>query len=186
MTGSRCYLMHSDCYGQSGRSRLKGTFCGFTMVEILIVAVVIAIAAVMIVPLVSSAAGMQIRSAANMIAADLEYTKSMAISTQQVYSMVFDESADSYQIEDPNGVIDHPVKKGFKYIVSFSTDGRLDKVDITGVNFDSTLCVKFDYLGSPYNCNGAPLGSGVVTLQAAETTATVTVEPVTGFISIGQ
>ncbi|MBN1807063.1 MAG: GspH/FimT family pseudopilin [Sedimentisphaerales bacterium] len=160
---------------------------GFTLIELLIVVVIISIAALTAIPMMSSAAGMQIRSAANMIAADLEYAKSMAISRAQNFSVVFDAGADSYRIEDQYGnFLPHPVKKGFDYIIDFQNDGRLDKVDIVSVNFDATSKVTFDYLGSPYNGNttASPLNSGVINLQAGGTTTTVTVEPVTGFVSV--
>lgn len=158
---------------------------GFTLVEVLIVVVIIAIAAMTVIPMMSSAASVQICSATDMIAADLEYAKSMAIGRGQRYSVVFDASTESYAIKDQNGVtIAHPVKKGFDYVVDFRNDGRLDKVDIVNVDFDATTEIKFDYLGSPYNGSGNPLNSGVINLQAAGVTATVTVEPVTGFISV--
>ncbi len=113
-----------------------------------------------------------------MITADLEYAKSMAISRGQDFSVVFDDSTESYQIEDQDGVvIQHPVKKGFDYEINFQNDGRLSKVDITNVNFTDSK-VTFDCLGSPVN-NG-----GNVILQADGTTKTIEVEPVTGFISI--
>ena len=59
---------------------------GFTIVELLIVVVIIAIAAMAAIPLSSSAASTQVRSAAQMVAADLEYAKSMSISRGQSYS----------------------------------------------------------------------------------------------------
>jgi prepilin-type N-terminal cleavage/methylation domain-containing protein len=150
---------------------------GFTLVEIIIVVVIIAITAMVVVPLAGSAA--------NMIAADLEYAKSMAISRSQSFSVVFDKTAESYRVHDQNGnVIAHPIKKGFDYIIDFRADSRLNKVDIVDVDFDSTSEVKFDYLGSPYDGSGNPLNSGIISLQARGTTATVRVEPVTGFISI--
>ncbi len=164
---------------------LRGIRGGFTLVELLIVIAIITIAALTAIPMMSSAASVQIRSAANMLTADLEYAKSMAISRAQKYSVVFDKDAESYRIEDQNGdIIQHPVKKGFPYEITFSTDGRLNKVDIVDVNFDTTSEVKFDYLGSPLNGSGGPLNSGVISLQAGGTTTTVTVEPVTGFVSI--
>ena len=156
---------------------IRSTDSGFSLIEILIVVVIIAIAAAMAIPMMSSAGSMQLRSAANMVASDLEYAKSMAISRQKMYAVVFDKSTESYQIEDPNGVVYHPVKKGFKYIVNFSSDGRLSKVDITDVDFNSEEAVEFNYLGSPVN-------GGVITLQADGTTVTIIVEAVTGFISI--
>jgi len=152
---------------------------GFTLIEIIIVVVILSIAAMAAIPLMSSASDVQIRSAANLIAADLEYAKSMAISRGQNYSVVFDEGANSYQIEDQSdNVIPHPVKKGFDYAMNFSNDSRLGKVDITSTSFTSGK-VTFDCLGSPVS-NG-----GTITISASGITATITVEPVTGYISIG-
>ena len=154
---------------------------GFTLVEIIIVVVILSIAAMTAIPMMSSASSVQIRSAANLIAADLEYAKSMAISRGQNYSVVFNTSANSYRIEDQNNnVIQHPVKKGFDYVMNFSNDRRVGKVDITNVNFDGNPSVEFDCLGSPVGLNN----TGVITIDADGNTATITVEPVTGYISI--
>lgn len=166
----------------------KMVFCAraFTIIEILIVLVLLAIAGMMAVPMMSSAASIQIESAANIVAADLEYAKSMAISRGQNFSVAFDKTAETYQIKDHNGsVIPHPVKKGFNYVVDFRNDRRLNRVDIVDANFDATSEVKFDYLGSPINGNNTALNSGVISLQAAGVTKTIRVEPVTGYISIG-
>jgi len=147
-------------------------------VEILIVIVILSIAALAAIPLMSSASSIQIRSAANLIAADLEYAKSMSISRGQYYYVVFNESTDSYRIEDQSGnTIDHPVKKGFSYIVNFPNESRLSKVEIDNVTFTSDK-VGFDCLGSPTN-NG-----GSIIINADDMTATISVEPVTGYISI--
>jgi prepilin-type N-terminal cleavage/methylation domain-containing protein len=172
----------SDCPRlKRDAGRGSGAAGGFTMVEIVIVIVVIGIAALLAIPMMSSAASLQIRSAANMVAADLEYAKSMAISRGQNYSVTFDTSADSYTIVGPDGnPIEHPVKKGFDYVVSFQNESRLNQVHISNVNFNGTQTVTFDCLGSPVNLTV----EGTVSLQADGITKTVTVEPVTGFISI--
>lgn len=160
------------------RPKLPGLRKGFTLIEIIIVVVILAIAAMTAIPMLSSGGSVQVRSAANMIAADLEYAKSMSISRGQNYSVVFDKSAESYSIKDQSdAVIPHPVKKGFPYTINFKNDGRLSKVDITNVDFNSTDRVKFDCLGSPDN-------GGTISLSAGGPTATITVEPVTGFITI--
>ena len=170
-------LRHLHFEGRAGHD-LRDAGNGFTLIEIIIVVVIIAIAALTVVPMMSSAATVQIRSAANMIAGDLEYARSMAISRGQNYSVVFDPSADSYRIEDQDGnVIQHHVKKGFDYIIDFQNDSRLNKVDITNVNFNATPSIQFDCLGSPDS-------GGTVSLQAGVTTVTITAEHVTGFISI--
>lgn len=159
-----------------------GSRNGFTMIEILILAVILTIVALTAVPMLSSAGTIQIRAASNMIAADLEYAKSMAISRGQHYSVVFDHNADSYQIVDPttNNVIPHPVKKGVAYAIDFQSDSRLSRVDIAGANFGGAGLVNdviFDSLGSPDS-------GGVVALQANGTMVTITVVPITGYISI--
>lgn len=172
--------------GKEAGFHLRAASSGFTLIEIVIVVVIIAIAAMMAIPLITSAASFQIRSAANIIAADLEYAKTISISRSESFSVVFDKTTESYQLKDQSGVvIPHPVKKGFDYIVDFRNDGRLSKVDIYDVDFNATSEIKFDYLGSPYDGANNPLNTGVVSLRAGQQTATINVEPVTGFISIG-
>lgn len=166
----RCY---NGCFEYGRRDLLRG----FTIIELMIVVVILSIAALTAIPMMSSASSMQIRSATNLIMADLEYAKSMAITRGQNYSVVFNVGTDSYQIEDQSGnVIPHPVKTGFNYVMSFPNDSRLSRVDITGVNFNGTPTVEFDCLGSPDN-------GGTISLQASNMTATVMVEPVTGYIT---
>jgi len=173
------------CCSQECRCDLRARGGGFTLAEILLVVLIIAIAAMIAVPMMGSMDSVQIRSAANMIAADLEYAKSMAISRQEDYSVVFPANS-YYEVHDQNGIIKHPVKKGFDYKVDFSGDSRLDKVVIESADFDSSNTITFDYLGSPYSGSGTsnPLNSGTISIRAGDFTMTVSVEPVTGFISI--
>jgi prepilin-type N-terminal cleavage/methylation domain-containing protein len=170
--------VHCPCIEEDIMYGMRNKSYGFTLIEVVIVVVIIAIAALVAVPMMSSAGSLQVRSAANMIAADLEYARSMAISRGQNYSVVFDKNTEHYQINDQSGnVIPHPVKKGFNYEMDFISDGELGRVDISNVDFNMTSSVQFDCLGSPDN-------GGTVIIQASGITKTVIVEPVTGFISI--
>ena len=164
---------------------------GFTMVELIVVVVILAIAAVIAVPMVSSAGDMQIKAAANLIYSDLDYARNMAISRQRNHAVVFNIAAESYeiQVENPLGtwtVIDHRHKAGSPYSISFANDSRLNRVDIASVLFNAESSVTFDYLGCPHAGvgTGNHLNSGAVTLDAQGFTMTVNVEPVTGYISI--
>jgi Tfp pilus assembly protein FimT len=150
----------------------------------LIVIVILAIAAAIVVPMASSAGGMQVRAAANMVAADLEYAKSIAITRGQPHRVVFDKANETYQIVDlsTGSAIAHPVNVGSNYVINFATDGRLAQVDIVDADFDGGTIIMFNSLGSPFSTTG-PLNTGTVTLQAGGVTRTVSVEPVTGFIS---
>jgi prepilin-type N-terminal cleavage/methylation domain-containing protein len=157
----------------------------FTLVELLVVVAILAISAAIVIPMASSANTMQLRAAVNIVAADLEYAKSMAISRGQMYSVVFDKNTEKYWIEGPDGaVIPHPVKKGFTYTMDFPNEGRLSLVKIDNVDFDGGDRVKFDYLGSPFNSAGTGLNSGVVTLKVGTVTRTVNVAAVTGYITV--
>jgi prepilin-type N-terminal cleavage/methylation domain-containing protein len=165
---------------------------GFTLVEIIIVVVILGIAAALVVPTLSSAADMQVRSAANRIAADLDYAKNLAITHQSRYCVIFNEASESYEIRvDPFGVsdvIDHPVNPG-SFVVDFSADSRLSRVDVVTADFDSETTITFDYLGSPYSGTdtSSPLNSGQITLrdkQSGNFTLTVDVEPVTGYVTM--
>lgn len=170
--------LRSPHHGPEDGPAVRCAARGFTLIEILIVIVILAIAAMTAIPMMGSAASVQIRSAANIIAADLEYAKSLAISKGQNFSVVFDEGAESYSIVDQDGnTISHPVKKGFDYVMDFQDEG-LGRVEIADADFDGASQVQFDYLGSPDK-------GGVVHLQAGTTTATISVEPVTGYITVG-
>jgi prepilin-type N-terminal cleavage/methylation domain-containing protein len=150
---------------------------GFTLAELMIVLVIISIIAAIAVPMYSSAAGVQLKTAANVIASDLEYAKSMAISTGQTYQVVFDTAAESYRIKNSAGaVITHPVHIGANYIVNFASDSRLSKVDIVSTTFGGTI--SFDYLGTP------SANSGEVVLVAEGSTMKVKIETITGYITI--
>lgn len=158
---------------------------GFTLIEVIIVLMIIGIISAIAIPLYTSASSVQLKTAANMVASDLEYAKNLAMSTGKNYSVVFDNSTESYSINDANGqVISHPVRIGASYIVNFATDNRLNKVDIANASFGLTSTVKFDYLGTPFDGSGNPLNSGFVRLRAEGNTLTVRVEPVTGYVSI--
>ena len=182
MIGARHNLARRPNRCGNVRREISLTSCGrgFTIIEILIVVVIIAIAAMMAVPMVGSADSMQVRSAADVIAADLEYARSMAISRQSIYTVVFNKSNESYQLVDSRGeVIEHPVRKGFQYIVDFGSSSQLNKIDIVDAAFGGTSQISF-------SSAGAPSSGGVVSLRAGETTATISVEPVTGFIMISE
>ena len=166
---------------------------GFTLVELIIVVVILGIAAALVVPMVSNAADMQVRSAANRIAADMDYAKGLAITHQRSYSVVFDPANESYEIRvEPAGtgdVIENPLT-GNDFVVDFSADSRLSRVNIVSADFDSDSsdAISFDYLGSPYHgkstAAGDALNSGQITLQADNFSLTVDVEPVTGYVTI--
>ncbi len=171
----------------SGQNLIRRTR-GFTLIEIIVVVVILMIVALMAVPMFSSAADIQLKAAANMVAADLEYAKSMAISHQQYYSVVFDSTTDSYEVQDSVGVvIPHPINPG-NLVIDFPSDSRLSQVVIVSADFDGSgdETITFDYLGSPRSGSppGTPLIYGRISLEAGGFPMTIDVEPITGYVTI--
>jgi type II secretion system protein H len=163
---------------------------GFTLIELIVVVVIIGIAAMIAVPMMSSAADMQVRSAANRIAADLDYAKSLAMTHQKAFTVVFDPDNESYDIRETatDTVISDPMRPGSSYAIDFTTDSRSSRVDIVDSDFDDHAddAVTFDYLGSPYSGKtlATALNSGRVTLTSDHFTIYVDIEPVTGYVTI--
>ncbi len=159
----------------------------FTLVEIIVVVVIIAVAAFMAVPMLSSAADVQLRAAANMIAADVEYAKNLAITYQRSHSVVFNTADHSYEVRNSDGVVSHPLNSSGVLAVSFPNDSRLRKVRITSATLTDGA-VTFDYVGSPYDGTDTSLplvsGDDVITLTADGMTMTINIEPVTGYVTI--
>lgn len=160
----------------------------FTLVEMLILVMILSIVAMVAIPMLGSASTMQVKAAANKIAADLEYAKSMAISRQKNYSIIFDIDNETYQIQDDSGVvIKDPMQTSKDFVVDFKKDSRISQVNILSVSFDSAVVITFDYLGSPYSgmsSNSLIDGSNGITLKAGDTQMEILVEPVTGYINI--
>lgn len=180
------------------KTKSGGTAAAFTMIEIIITMVILAIAAVIAVPMMSGAADMQVRSAANRLAADLDYAKNMAITHQRPFTVVFDDSAttaNGYMIQRRDAsstlaTILNPVSRN-DFDVRFSDERSLSRVRISAVTLTPTgtgESITFDYLGTPY-CGEAVdaanrLDSGGITLTADGFSLNVTVEPMTGYVTI--
>ncbi len=167
--------------------KTTSTRLAFTLLEIIIVIAIIAVAALFAVPMFSQAADVQLRTAANMVAADIEYAKSLAITRQQPHSVVFDTVNHAYKVCDETGTpVAHPLTPDGLLSISFGADPRLKKVRVAAVNFDGAgdNAITFDYLGSPSSATRELLDPGTVTLAADGMTLNITIEPVTGYVSI--
>jgi prepilin-type N-terminal cleavage/methylation domain-containing protein len=162
---------------------------GFTLVELILVVLILSIAALVAIPMFSSAADIQVRSVANRIAADLDYARGLAITRQKNYAVVFDPANESYDIREAGfSIIKNPLD-GKDFLVDLTADHRISGVNIESTNF--TDAVTFDYLGTPYPGNVAsPTArlndTGVITLQSKDGrfVIRVKVEPLTGYVTI--
>lgn len=169
---------------------------GFTLVELILVVLILAIAAMVAVPAFSSASDLQVRATANRIAGDLDFVRGLAITRQQNYAIVFDPVGESYDIRaaggDESTVITNPLD-GRDFAVDLTADSSVGGVNIVSTVFDGTAdnAITFDYLGTPYAGNDAGLGSrlaaeGIITLRSRDGSfeLQIKVEPVTGTVTI--
>ena len=174
--------------GKLAKPRAYGGAPAFTLIEIIVTMVILAIVALIAVPMMSGAATMQVRGAANRLAADLEYAKNMAITHQRPFTVVFDTNASEYAVYDSADTdpIIHPVTRR-EFVVSFAAERGLRRVRIETVELEpagSDTALTFDFLGTPL-VEGAPLDSGEITLTSDDGfTLIVAVEPMTGYITI--
>ena len=159
---------------------------GFTLAEIIIVITIISIAAMIAVPMLGGAGMVKAKSGANRLIGDMEYAKSLAITRGAMITMRFASDGGSYQIEDSGGVIEDPYKSDCDYVVDTAGDGRLEGLSISNVDFNGGRILKFDYLGVPYDGSDYEIYSGTVTLSGGGSSYTVSVEPVTGYVSLSE
>jgi prepilin-type N-terminal cleavage/methylation domain-containing protein len=173
---------------------------GFTLVELILVVFILSIAALVAVPMFSSAADIQVRSTANRIAADLDYARGLAITRQKNYTLVFNPTGESYDIREAGGDLTDRITNPLDnrpFAVDLTTDSRVGGVNIVSVQDEASApladnAITFDYLGAPYEGNAVPVSGsqfntkGVITLRSrdASFSLTVKVEPMTGYVTI--
>jgi type II secretory pathway pseudopilin PulG len=156
----------------------------FTLVEILIVILVLMIGAAIVIPSIGSAADSQATSAARVLQGDLEVARSLAMTTQQPYSVVFSADLQSYKVVvNYSGVdytqvvaVSHPVHKGQLFQTTLRNLNGMDSVRVIAVNFGGQKYVTFLSLGDPNT-------GGSVTLQAGNVVMALSVEALTGVIT---
>jgi prepilin-type N-terminal cleavage/methylation domain-containing protein len=157
----------------------------FTLVEILIVILVLAIAAAIVIPNIGSADDSRVTSAARILQADMEVARSLAMTTQQPYSVVFSPDFQSYKVvENYAGVpyaqavaVGHPVNRGQLFEVTVGALNGMDDVRILGADFGGQSYATFMSLGDP-------AAAGSVLFQSGSIVMTVSVEGLTGIITV--
>ena len=149
---------------------------GFTLAELIVVVVILAVAAGMVVPYAISTSDLSVVSAARILAADLEYAQNLAITTQQSVIVSFDVANETYSLSNASGVLDHPINKR-PYVVSFPSLRGFEGVNVVSAGYGGQAEVTFDVVGSPDD-------GGTTVLQAGAHTYVVSVAPATGRVTV--
>jgi type II secretion system protein H len=167
--------------------RDTGRAAGFTLIELLMVVLVLAIVAAIVIPNMGSAAGGQAISAARILQGDLETARSLALMTQQPYSVVFSPDQQSYKVVvnyagdvyAATPAVADPVTKGKWYEITLGNMNGMDSVVVTQVDFGDT---HVGYV--TFQSQGNAVSSGSVTLRAGNTQMVISVEALTGIVTV--
>ncbi|HUT23236.1 MAG TPA: prepilin-type N-terminal cleavage/methylation domain-containing protein [Sumerlaeia bacterium] len=172
---------------------------GFTLVEVIIVALVLGIVALLALPAMESAlAEARLFAALNEIVAALEFAQLSAMGSGRPCRVTIDAAADTMLVEqvecgadfmDPSQTqlaeadvesetyttMERPLKRGAPYRIAFAGEGRFEGVDVAAAAFGGGNFVVFDALGSPSE-------GGTVALTLGDWQAGLTLHPVSGKI----
>jgi len=149
---------------------------GFTLVELIVVMVIMAIAAAIIVANATGTDDVRAISAAKMVAMDMEYAQNVAVTHQAPVTVAFNTGAGTYTLSNASGPLIHPMSKA-AYTIDFPAMSGFSNVGIASANFAGGPSVTFDEFGSP----DAP---GGVTVQAGPYTYLISVTAATGKITV--
>lgn len=160
------------------RTSRLGTVPAFTMIELMVVIVILAIASAVAVPYIAKSDSFAVQGAARAVVGDLLFAQNDAIAQQENRQVIFDVVNHTYRITDGSGNNLSAAWLGGEYIVKFGQGTQWPGVSISEVSFaDATL--SFDDLGTPSQ-------GGTVELTAGGQQYVITVTPLTGRISVAQ
>lgn len=170
-------------------SRTNQPTNAFTIIELMTVLVVLGIAVAVIPAMMGSTDAMQARSAAEQVVAAITYAQCRTITTQSSLQIAFDSTGNSFEVQDENGTAVRLFDSDdTDYQISFCQDSGLGAVNMTSASFDGSTTLWFDHLGGPHGgtISGTPgtMTQGSVVITAGAESLTITVQPVTGEVSV--
>jgi prepilin-type N-terminal cleavage/methylation domain-containing protein len=159
----------------------------FTLVEVLVVVAVIAIAGAIVVPSITQTGSMGVQAAGRMVIADMLFAQNDAIAKQKSRKVVYDAAANSYKLTALDGtVLGVNWKSGEastgNYIIDFKNDDRFRGVKIEDPSFGNDSELVFDALGAPDSGGSVDVVFGTFRYRVTVTpmTGRVTIAPVNG------
>jgi prepilin-type N-terminal cleavage/methylation domain-containing protein len=157
----------------------------FTLFELVLVLLILGIAASIVLPAAANASSPRLSTAANVLAADIDFCSSECIAQPNApRAIVFSPAQNTYTVIDFNAgtAIDFP-GDGLPYINDFATgrNAQLAGVSIASITMggNTLSTLTFDAYGKPLITANL-----VITLTYAGTNMVVTVNNVTGDVTI--
>jgi len=154
----------------------------FTLVEVLVVVAVIAIAGAIVVPSITQTGSMNVQAAGRMVIADLLFAQNDAIAKQKSRKVVYDVANNKYHLAALDGTIlgvnwKSGVAAMGNYVVDFNNDDRFRGVKIENVDFGGDTELVYDVLGGPDT-------GGSLDVVFGPYRYTIVVTPMTGRVTI--
>jgi type II secretion system protein H len=161
---------------------------GYSLVEVLIVVLIMAIMAAIVVPSIGTAGDTQSSSGIKVLQSDLDLARSMALTTGQPYAVVFSNDMKSYKVVanyagaggDYAAVtaIDDPAAPKNKRDVTLSKLNKMD-ADTISYSLGGKTYVKF-------MSQGDPEVGGTITVTSHGQAWTITIQTLTGMMSVAK
>jgi prepilin-type N-terminal cleavage/methylation domain-containing protein len=182
------------------QGRRRGAFRkGLTLVEVLVVVALLAIAGALVVPAMGTTGVLRVQGAIRQVVADLTFAQSDAMAFQQGRAIMFDVTNNSYRIvQIVNGTIDSAntlydgTTIGKRYTVSLNNPD-FGGARITSVTFNNSSASGgntnnwiLDELGTPVVApdSNAPTNGGVIRIEGQDSVHDILIEPYTGRITV--
>ena len=149
---------------------------GFTLIEVLLVVIIVAICATLALDAIGNTeAAMRADRAAREAVTAIKYTRTLTLTTGGTYGVEFDTVNARFQVFQTVGtnVVPQPMASGGTYVVNLS------QRELSGATMSVSLA---NLSANPHDLTFAPLGntsnSGTVTFSYAGVTKTVTIPAV--------
>jgi len=159
----------------------------YTLAEMVVVVLVLAIAAAIVIGSIGTTKDAQAISGTRVLASDVELARNLAVTTQEPHTVLFSSDRQSYKVvANYTGggyalatAVEHPVRGNERFEVRLASLGGMGSVVVETVNFGGQAYVTFDAEGEPSN-------GGSVTLRSGRTGMVVSVEALTGAVSVAR
>ncbi len=131
--------------------------CGFTLMEMLLVLVLIGLLMAITIPMIADTDGDLAEAGAQMVMRDLEFARSEAIRTQESVNVSFSTTQNTYTLNDGSANLTSPFTNT-TYPASPADEVGDPRISVHDVQLDGSDSVTFSSLGEPLDsADGTPM-----------------------------